>query len=99
MDALAYRVESKLEKGNYRGAVRLACGSDIITEHSSTILESQRKKNPTLHPDYSFISTPDEDMFSASITAEVVRTRIAPRVVQMGLVLSTLRIFQASQCH
>ena len=34
MDALASRVASKLEEGNYRDAVRLACGRDKLDEHS-----------------------------------------------------------------
>ena len=74
--ALASRVASKLEEGNYRGAVRLACGSDTIAEHSPATLESLRKKHPTPHPDRSFIPTPDADMFSVSITAEAVRRAI-----------------------
>lgn len=34
MDALASRVTVKIEEGDYKGAVRLACGSDSIAEHS-----------------------------------------------------------------
>ena len=32
MDALTFTVASKLEEGNYTGAVWLACGSDSIAE-------------------------------------------------------------------
>ena len=88
------------EEGNYRGAIRLACGSDIIAEHSPTTLESLRKKHPSPHP-----SPAHADRFSASITAEALRraivseelsflSQMALLVVQMGLVLGTLRTLQ-----
>ena len=32
MDMLAVRVASKLEEGDYRGAVRIACADDTIAE-------------------------------------------------------------------
>ena len=54
----------------------LACGSNIIAEHSPATLESLRKKHPSPHPDHSFIPTPDADMFSASIIGEAVRRAI-----------------------
>jgi hypothetical protein len=36
VDALAARVSSKLEEGDYKGAVRLACSRDTIAEHSTS---------------------------------------------------------------
>ena len=46
MDKLAARVSSKLEEGNYRGAVRLLCSEDAIAEHSNETLEALRLKHP-----------------------------------------------------
>ena len=40
MEALASRVANKLEEGDYKGAVRLASGSDSIADHSPATLES-----------------------------------------------------------
>ena len=76
MDALAFRVEIKLEEGNYRSAVRLACGSDSIAEHSPATLQRLKKKHPNPHLDHSFIPVQDADMFSVSISAEAVRKAI-----------------------
>ena len=45
-EALAARVSSKLEEGDYRGAVRLACSRDTIAEHSLSNIETMRLKHP-----------------------------------------------------
>ena len=39
-EALAARVRSKLEEGNYRGAVRFTCSRDTIAEHSLSNVET-----------------------------------------------------------
>ena len=67
---------SKLEDGNYRGALRLACGSDIKAEHSHATLQSLKKKHFTSHPDRSFIPVPNANMFSVFISAEAVRRTV-----------------------
>ena len=48
MNKLAGRVSSKLEEGDYRGAVRLVCSEDVIAEHSSHIpyMPLYRLKHP-----------------------------------------------------
>ena len=46
MDQLASRVSSKLEEGNYRGAVRLAYSEDIIADPSSETLQALKAKHP-----------------------------------------------------
>jgi hypothetical protein len=47
IDQLAARVSSKLEEGDYKGAVRLACSEDVIAEHNSHTLEALRSKHPS----------------------------------------------------
>ena len=56
VEVLASRVASKLEEGDYKGAVRLACVDDTIAENSPATLESLRQKQPEPHP-YRSIST------------------------------------------
>ena len=57
MNKLAGRVSSKLEEGDYRGAVRLVCSEDVIAEHSSHIpyMPLYRLKHPPPHPDSSVV--------------------------------------------
>ena len=45
-EALAARVSNKLEEGDYRGAVRLACSRDTPAEHSLSNVETMRLKHP-----------------------------------------------------
>ena len=77
IDALASRVMGKLEEGDYKGAVRLACGSDCIAEHSPETLAILKQKHPDPHPDSSFIPEPDSGLFSITITEEDVRRAIS----------------------
>ena len=51
MDYLASRVSSKLEEGDYRGAVRLACSEDVIADPSEETLHILRSKHPPSPPD------------------------------------------------
>ena len=50
IDLLAARVSGKLEEGNYRGAVRLACSEDVTAEHNGETLEALKDKHPLAHP-------------------------------------------------
>ena len=75
-DILASKVAGKLEEGDYRGAVRLACGSDSVAEHSPETLEILNSKHPRPHPDSSIMPAPDADLFASSITEEDVRRAI-----------------------
>ena len=45
IDQLVNRVSSKLEEGDYIGAVRIACSEDVITEYSTEILEALTSKH------------------------------------------------------
>ena len=46
MQYLASRVSSKLEQGDFKGAVRLACTDATIADNSDAIFEMLRKKHP-----------------------------------------------------
>ena len=48
---LSGRVSSKLEEGNFKGAVRLACSEDTLADHSEATLNALRLKHPSPHPD------------------------------------------------
>lgn len=48
---LSDRVSSKLEEGNYKGAVRLACSEDTMADHSDITLSALRLKHPPPHPE------------------------------------------------
>ena len=76
MEVLASRVASKLEEGDYKGAVRHACADDTIAEHSLATLESLRQKHPESHPDRSISPAPDAELFSLNFTEEDVKRTI-----------------------
>ena len=48
---LASRVSTKLEKGDYGGAVRIACSEDSIADINADTLSALREKHPQLHPE------------------------------------------------
>ena len=48
---LAKRVTSKLEDGDFRGAVRIACSEDSLAAFNSDTLTALQAKHPTPHPD------------------------------------------------
>ena len=76
MEVLASRVASKLEEGDYKGAVRFACADDTIAEHSPATLESLRQKHPESHTDCSISPAPDAELFSLNFTEEDVKRAI-----------------------
>ena len=51
---LATQVSSKLEEGDYKGAVRLTCSEDTIAVINDENLSAIRAKHPPRHPDTSF---------------------------------------------
>ena len=57
-ELLASRVSSKLEEGNYKGAVRLVSSEDGFAEHSTVTLEALKTKHPSPSSD-SFIPALD----------------------------------------
>ena len=57
--SLATRVSAKLEEGDFRGAVRLACSEDSVAEANKSTIAALRSKHPTPHPDSSMPPHPD----------------------------------------
>ena len=53
-DYLAKLVAAKINDGDVKGAVRLACSDDVLAPHTQSTLETLRAKHPPLHPDSSF---------------------------------------------
>ena len=59
MAYLASRVSSKLEQGDFKGAVRLACSDATIADNSSATFEELQQKHPHPHPASSIIPLPE----------------------------------------
>ena len=51
LESLAAPVAAKLEEGNFKGAVHLACSEDTIVSMSDTTLTALQQKHPQPHPD------------------------------------------------
>ena len=77
IDTLSARVSSKLEEGDYRGAVRLTCSEDVIADHSDSTLEALRQKHPPQHPDSSIPDLPINDPLPFPIDAALIRKAIS----------------------
>ena len=61
LHSLATRVSTKLEEGDFRGAVRLACSEDAVAEHNDATIAALRAKHPAPHPDTNFPLPPKEN--------------------------------------
>ena len=59
LQAIARRVSSKIEEGDYKGAIRLACSQDTFATPSDETVEALRCKHPAAHPHSSPPTTPD----------------------------------------
>ena len=68
---LASRVSSKLEEGDFKGAVRLACSEDTIAETCDSTLEALKLKHPLPHPD-TLIPPLPEALPSISVSEEEI---------------------------
>ena len=51
---LAKRVSSKLEEGDFKGAVQITCYEDTMADLNEETLSALQAKHPPLHPDSSF---------------------------------------------
>ena len=49
MESLAKRVAGKLEEGDYRGAVRLACSDDTLADRNDATYNALQQKHPPPH--------------------------------------------------
>ena len=57
--SLSARLVSKLEEGDYRGAVRMASSDGTLADMSDTTYFTLQQKHPQPHPDSSFPPCPD----------------------------------------
>ena len=76
LENLAARVSSKLEEGNYKGAVRLASSEDVMAEHTNDILEALRQKYPPPHADSSIADFDCRTPLQVPIDTELIRNAI-----------------------
>ena len=72
LESLATLVSSKLEEGDFRGAVRLACSEDSCAEMSDSTLKALQQKHPAPHPDSSIPPPPQDPILPTSVTEEEV---------------------------
>ena len=73
---LPSRVTSKLEEGDYRGAVRLACSEESLAVIDDNTLASLRKKHPSAHPNASPPQPPGSSNPIETLTETEVRSAI-----------------------
>ena len=59
LKTLGKRVASKLEDGDFKGAIRLACSDDRLAPFNSTTLAALQEKHPVPHPDTVIPPTPN----------------------------------------
>ena len=64
---LATSVSIKLEEGDFKGAVRLACSEDTMAEDNEVTIAALRSKHPAPHPDTTPIPPPSVTEFEASL--------------------------------
>ena len=69
LKSLASRVSVKLEQGDFKGAIRLACSDDMLADMSDATFASIQQKHPTPHPD-SVISPHTGDLPSPVAVSE-----------------------------
>ena len=51
MSQLAHRVTTKIEEGDFRGAIRLASSDDMLADFSQDTFNALQAKHPPPHPD------------------------------------------------
>ena len=69
---LAKRVSTKLEEGDYKGAVRIACSDETIADINDETLSALKLKHPPAHPDSCFPSPPEAASLTPVSEKEVV---------------------------
>ena len=73
LETLAVRVTLKLEKGDFKGAVRLASSEDSVAEPNDRTLQALKEKHPAPHPNYSPPPAPTEGQAVQVSPEEVAR--------------------------
>ena len=77
----------KLEEGDFRGAVCLACSEDSVAEASTATIATLKSKHPTAHPDTILPSPPEEEALKAALVVserEVTKHSIPSPGVLLG---------------
>ena len=72
LDTLATRVTTKLEEGDFKGAVRLACSEDSFADLSNDTIAALKSKHPAPHPDTKIPMPPDASNVPVPIAEEEV---------------------------
>ena len=68
--SLVTRVSTKLEEGDFRGAVRLVCSEDSVAEHNDATIAALLAKHPSSHPDTEFPAPPQENGLQPLVVTE-----------------------------
>ena len=79
----ASRVSMKLEEGDFRGAVRLACSEDSIAASSDATFAALQFKHPPPHPD-SFIPPLPQDPVAPTLSVSIDEVAKAIRSLPNG---------------
>ena len=72
LDALAARVATKLEEGDFKGAVHLACSEDSIADLSNETMAALKSKHPAAHLNTKIPTPPDASNVPVPIAEEEV---------------------------
>ena len=70
---LATRVSLKLEEGDFRGAVRLACSDDSLADMTETTYTALQQKHPAPHPQSSIPQPPERLSFPPVTEGEIAQ--------------------------
>ena len=93
LKTLAVRVASKLDEGNFKGAVHLASSKDSVAELSDRTLQALKGKHPASHPNSSPPLLPLGDKLSRCLQRRWLGlsapSRAGQQVAQMGLAHNT----------
>ena len=73
---LGSRVSEKLEEGNFKGAVCIACSEDSMANRSDATFAALKGKHPSLHLNSSIPPAPDLSVPLLSVSAEDVAQAI-----------------------
>ena len=73
LQSLAARVASKLEEGDFNGAIRLASSEDTIAELNDRTLTALKEKHPPPHPDSNIPTAPFVNLVLEGKTPAPVR--------------------------
>ena len=87
----ATRISMKLEEGDYRGAVRLACSEDVFAEYNSHTLDVLRAKHLPAPPDSSMDAPTCDVPLSISVETEAIVRAIASFPCGSGAGMDGLR--------